>query len=67
MASVGDVDNALAFPLWILIGPALIQESWQSHLLLGGDCAGPLPVSAKVPEQNEFDMQTNSLQVTNSI
>ena len=32
-----------------------------------GDCAGPSPVSAKVSEQNEFDMQTNSLQVTNSI
>ena len=32
-----------------------------------GNCAGPSPVSAKVSEQNEFDMQTNSLQVTNSI
>ena len=31
MASVGDVDNTLTYPLWILIGPALIQGSWPSH------------------------------------
>ena len=31
MASVGGVDNTLTFPLWILIGPALIQGSWPSH------------------------------------
>ena len=47
VASVGYVDNTLTFPLWILIGPALIQGSWPSHLLLGGDCAGPLPVLPK--------------------